>query len=290
MRNIHTSKSLTMMTALLVFVSLIFLSAPVIGADELPPVPEAIKSKGILRVGTKCDYPPDGYLNEQGKAEGIEVSLARQIGTYIFGDASKTEIVCVTAANRIPSLVGGKVDLVIATMGISAKRQEVIDFSDPYAWGASSVLTLEESDIQKLADLKGRTVVVLKGAWQIPWFETNLPEAKLMKLDTVSDALQALMQKRADAYAHDYMVQAGLDSKNTKVRMLKEFYKIGFRGAGVRKGESEWLAYVNAAIKKAKSDGLIVTWVDEYANPEVKESLKRLWDPALVPKEGAAAF
>ncbi len=290
MRIINIRKLWTMMATLLAFALLALISAPAIWADDLPPVPESIKSKGILRVGTKCDYPPDGYLDEKGQAQGIEVNLARQIGTYIFGDASKTEIVCVTAANRIPSLVGGKVDLLIATMGISAKRKEVIDFSDPYAWGASSVLVLEDSDIQKLSDLKERTVVVLKGAWQIPWFEENLPEAKLMKLDTVSDALQALMQKRAEAYAHDFMVQAGIDALNDKVRMLKEYYQIGFRGAGVRKGEAEWLTYVNAAIKKAKAEGLIEQWVDKYANPDVKETLKELWDPANAPKEAKAVF
>lgn len=287
---INTRKRWTTISVLLVFVSITLISASGIWADDLPSVPESIKSKGILRVGTKCDYPPDGYLDEQGKAQGIEVSLARQIGKYIFGDESKTEIVCATAANRIPSLVGGKVDLVIATMGISAKRKEVVDFSDPYAWGASSVLVLQDSDIAKLEDLKGRTVVVLKGAWQIPWFEKNLPEAKLMKLDSVSDAMQALIQKRAEAYAHDFMVQTGIDSRNDAVRMLKEYYKIGFRGAGVRKGEAEWLAYVNAAIKKARAEGLIEKWVDKYANPEVKESLKKLWDPAKAPKKGQAAF
>lgn len=286
MRIINGRKLWMVIATLLAFAMTSLISVPPISADDLPPVPEAIKSKGVLRVGTKCDYPPDGYMDEKGQAQGIEVSLARQIGTYIFGDPSKTEIVCVTAANRIPTLVGGKVDLLIATLGISDKRKEVIDFSDPYAWGASSVLVLQNSDIQKLSDLKGRTVVVLKGAWQIPWFEKNLPEAKLMKLDTVSDALQALMQKRAEAYAHDFMAQAGINALNDKVRMLKEYYQIGFRGAGVRKGEAEWLAYVNAAIKKAKAEGWIEKWVDQYANPDVKETLKKLWNPANAPKQG----
>jgi len=67
-------------------------------------VPEAIKKQGLLRVGVKCDYPPDGYLDAQGRPQGVEVSLAKQIAAYAFGSPDKVELACVTAANRIPSL------------------------------------------------------------------------------------------------------------------------------------------------------------------------------------------
>ena len=47
-------------------------------------MPEAIKKQGLLRVGVKCDYPPDGYLDAQGKPQGVEVSLAKQIAALDF--------------------------------------------------------------------------------------------------------------------------------------------------------------------------------------------------------------
>src|SRR5262249_57516809 len=109
-------------------------------AQHLPPVPETIKKQGLLRVGVKCDYPPDGYLDAQGKPQGVEVSLAKQIAAYAFGSPDKVELTCVTAANRIPSLQGGKIDLIVATLGVSAERAQVIDFSDNYAWRASDLL------------------------------------------------------------------------------------------------------------------------------------------------------
>lgn len=276
------SKFMVVTTAVAV---LTILSAGAVYAGDLPPVPDSIKKLGVLRVGTKCDYPPEGFIDEKGKPQGVEVNMARQIAKYIFGDPSKIKISCVTTANRIPSLMGGKIDLIIATMGINKKRKEVIDFTEPYAWNASSVLVLKGSDIQKLSDLKGRTVVMVKGAWQIPWIEKNIPEAKLLKLDRVSDALQALSQKRADAYAHDWAVQLGIDNSNKSVRMLKELYKIGYRGAGVRKGEAQWLAFVNAAIKKMRADGLVEKWLKEYEKPELFATRKKLWNPANAPKK-----
>src|SRR5262249_17229847 len=54
---------------------------------DLPPVPDASKKQGVLRVGVKCDYPPDGYLDAQGKPQGVEVSLALHVAATALKDA-----------------------------------------------------------------------------------------------------------------------------------------------------------------------------------------------------------
>ncbi|MCC7047782.1 MAG: transporter substrate-binding domain-containing protein [Alphaproteobacteria bacterium] len=252
-------------------------------AQDLPPVPDAIKKQGVVRVGIKCDYPPDGYLDNAGKPQGIEVSLAKQLAVYAFGSAEKAELTCVTAANRIPALQGGKIDAIIATLGISEERLKVIDFSDKYAWGASEVVVAENSPIKKLRDLGGKTVVVLKGAWQIGWFEKNLPDANLLKLDSVSDALQALMQGRADGYAHDLAVLQELAKKNKKVKLVGDLYQVGYRGIGLRKDEPQWVAFVNASIAKANKDGLVAKWVKEYVEADTQDIVLNMWSLDKVP-------
>lgn len=257
---------------------------PASAAGELPPAPDILKKAGVLKAGVKCDYPPDGFLDAQGKPQGIEVNMAKQVAAYALGDASKVELACVTAANRIPMLTGGKVDMLIATLGISEERAKVIDFSDPYAWGASDVLVLKDSPVKKLAEFKGKTVIVLKGAWQIGWFEKNLPEVNLLKLDNVSDGLQALMQGRGDGYAHDFAVLVGIAKNNPKARLVGEFYQIGFRGAGFRKGETALREYVNAAMKKAYVDGLVAKWVKDYVEPDLQQVTIDTWNLAKQPK------
>lgn len=262
------------------------LAAAVAGAataQTMPPLPEAIQKAGVVKAGVKCDYPPDGFIDASGKPVGVEVSLARQVAAYAFGSADKTELTCVTTANRIPTLVSGKVDLVIATIGVTPQRAEVVDFSDNYAWGGSDVLVLNDSPLKSLDDLKGKTIIVIKGAWQIGWFEKNLPEVNMLRLDTVSDALQALLQGRGVGYAHDLAVIKGLAQKNPRVRRLDELYQLGYRGAAVRKGEKEWLAYVNAAIKRAKAEGLVVQWIKKYDQPDLAETTIDSWDLSKVP-------
>jgi polar amino acid transport system substrate-binding protein len=253
-------------------------------AQELPALPDAIKKQGVLRAGVKCDYPPDGFLDAQGKPQGVEVSLAKQIAAYAFGSPDKVELSCVTAANRIPALQGSKVDIIIATLGVSAERAKVVDFSDNYAWGGSDALVRKDSTIKSLKELAGKPVIVMKGAWQIGWFEKNVPTAQLLKLDSISDGLQALLQERADAFAHDLDVLRPIARKNPQVRLVGEIYEMGFRAAGIRKGETDWVQYVNAAIKKAHNDGLMTQWVKQYVEPDLQDAVIDSWDLSKAPR------
>ena len=259
-------------------------AASVALAADQPPVPDAIKKAGVDKIGIKCDYPPDGFLDSQGKNQGIEVSLARQIAADALGDAAKAELTCVTAANRIPMLVGGKVDMLVATLGITDERARVVDFSEPYAWGGSDVLVPKGSAIKKLADLKGKTVVVMKGAWQIDWFEKNMSDVKLLKLDNISDGLQALLQNRADGFAHDFAVLVGIAKKNANTQLVGELYQIGYRGIGERKGDTALRDYVNAEIKKANASGKVAEWVKQFVEPDLVSSTIDTWNLAKVPK------
>ena len=268
-----------------VMTALAGLSIGVASAQTLPPLPDSIKKHGLLRAGVKCDYPPDGFMDQAGKPVGVEIDVARHVAALAFGSPDKIEMTCVTAANRIPSLVGGKIDLIIATLGISDERKKVIDYSAPYAWGGSDVLVLKDSKVKGLDDFKGKTVITLKGAWQIGWFEKNLPEVNLLKLDNVSDGLQALLQGRADGYAHDLAVLQGIAQKNQRTRLVGELYQLGYRGVGFRKGETDWVAYVDAAVTKAKKDGIVTASIKKYAEPDLVDATIESWDLAKVPSK-----
>jgi len=41
----------------------ICLAATAAHSADMPQLPQAIKDKGAIVVGTKCDYPPEGYLD-----------------------------------------------------------------------------------------------------------------------------------------------------------------------------------------------------------------------------------
>ena len=60
---------------------------------------------------------------------------------------------------------------------------------------------------------------------------------------------------------------------------------IGYRGVGIRQGEEEWKAYINAALEKVRADGVIADWVEEFEEPDLVEARIELWDPSKVPAE-----
>ena len=254
-------------------------------AQELPPVPAVLQESGTLRVGTKCDYPPEGYLDNSGTPVGVEVSMAHQIAKYAFGDDAAAEIVCVTSANRVPALIGDKVDLVIATMGVTPDRAEVVSFTQPYAWASQGVVVRSEDAYASVAELDGSTIAFVKGALAIPYFEETYPSVEALQLDGVSDAVQALMTDRVEAYAHDTPVLMTLVANNNKLRLIDEQFKITLRAAAVRPGEDDLLAFVNASLDRMTSEGRFREWFEMYANDDDLEVKLNFWDMSKKPAE-----
>ena len=254
-------------------------------AQELPALPEAIKEQGLLRVGVRCDQPPYGFKDQTGEFAGVEVEMARQIATWAFGDVSNMEMTCVTAENRIPQLTAGKVDMLIATLGKTAERARVIDYSTPYNWGGSDLLVKKESPIAKLADVKDAgTVVMLKGTTQAAWFDANEPDVETMRLNSISDALQAFKQGRAEAMAADVATLTVIAEKDETVRMVGEPFAISVGGIGVRKSEPEWLAYINASLERMAKEELYTAWIEKWAPEEKWSFYKASFPPAEMPK------
>ncbi|WP_084687197.1 MULTISPECIES: transporter substrate-binding domain-containing protein [Rhizobium/Agrobacterium group] len=252
-------------------------------AQELPRVPSAIQEQGKVRVGTKCDYPPEGYLDNAGTPVGVEVAMGHQIAKYSFGENAVAEIVCVTSANRVPALLGNKVDLLIATMAIDPERAKVVDFTEPYAWASQGVVVRADSPYKTVSELDGKPVAFVKGAVAITYFKESHPTVEQLQLDGVSDSIQALMQNRVEAYAHDTPVLLSLVSKNAKLRLLNENFKVTQRAAAVRPGEKEWLAFVNASLAKMAKEGRFREWFTAYANDADMETKLNFWDMSKKP-------
>ena len=164
---------------------------------------EDIKKAGKIVIGVKGDYPPWGVINKSNEFEGWEIDLCHKLAEDLFGDPNKVEFVAVTGGNRVPFLNSGKIDIIWATMGITPKRQEVIAFSIPYFKSGVQLLTKKDSGIKQIEDLKGKTVITIKGTTGAQGLEKLIPEAKQIKFDKTSEALQALRDDRGVAFAQD---------------------------------------------------------------------------------------
>ncbi len=84
-------------------------------AAPLPKLPANIKERQRFIVGVKCDAPPFGYINVQGKNAGFDVEIAKWFARYAFGRETRVSYICAPTPAREPLLTTDRADLVIST-------------------------------------------------------------------------------------------------------------------------------------------------------------------------------
>ena len=249
-------------------------------AAGLPAVPDEIKEAGQLRAGVRCDQPPYGFQDNNGEFAGIEVEMSRTVALWALGSKDKVTFTCVTAENRVPQVLGRKVDFLIATLGVTPERQRVIDFTTPYRWGASDVIVAKDSPIKKIADLDGKTLATLKGSVQAKWFEDHMPNVKTLRMNSAADALQTFRQGRADAYTHDAATLVVVTANDANARLLGEPFQISDAAIGVRKNDEQWRDYLSAAIARMHEEKMFRGWVVQYVPENIRSYYLSVFEQA----------
>lgn len=182
-------------TALLALTACL-LALPASAQDSL----EAVKKKGTIVIGVKNDYRPWGYLDPSGKIVGLEIDMAEEIGKKI---GVKVEMVPVTGANRIEFLNQGKIDIIVATMGDTPQRRQVIGMIEPnYYAGATNVLAKKDAGLKDWKDLGGKKVCAVQGAYYNRRV-TELYKPDLVVFPAVPEASNALLNGACVAFLFD---------------------------------------------------------------------------------------
>ena len=91
---------------------------------------DRIKKRGRLIAGVSSDTLLLGARNPvTGQIEGFDIDMLHAVSQAIFGDPNKVELKVITAAQRLPSLKDGTVDIVARNMTITCARWKEIAFS-----------------------------------------------------------------------------------------------------------------------------------------------------------------
>ncbi|KMP13572.1 transporter substrate-binding domain-containing protein [Bacillus paranthracis] len=230
---------------------------------------EEIKERGELVVAVFTDKPPFGYVDKDGKNVGFEIDMAKRFAKDLLGDESKVKFVPVEAASRIPYLQSDKVDFVLANMTATDERKKVVDFTNPHLKVAVQVLVKDGSPIQSVKDLEGKKVIVTKGTTADIYLTKNMKNVELIKFDKNTEALQALKDGRADAYAQDNLVLLSWANKNPGFHLLKD--KLGgddLIAIAVKKGNKEVHDWVNKELEKLGKENFLHTLYDKHLKEE----------------------
>ena len=216
---------------------------------------EAVKKRGKLIAGVKTDFPPFGTVDAAGTNVGFDVDVAHRFAKALFNDDNQVELVAVTSGNRIPFLQSSKIDIIIATVTITDERRQVVEFSEPYFMSGSLILVPKASAVKSLDELGGKTVAVIQGAIQDKDVEQLQPKASRVKFGKVSEAVLALKGGRADAYVHDDVLLLSLIKENPDLKVVGKPFIPRPYGIAVRKGDTEFIGWVNGQLQKTRADG-----------------------------------
>ncbi len=175
-------------------------------------------------------------------------------------------------SGMIPGIQSGIVDGAVAGISITDLRKKTVDFSDPYYdSGLTAVVKSDNSNITSIADLKGKTVAVKKGAMGAKYAEDNKEKLGLtIKYfeDTPSMFLE-VEDGNADVAFDDYPVVGYKISqdKNSKLKLVGGKITKDQYGFIVKKGaNAELLKKFNAGLKAIKANGEYDKIIKKYIN------------------------
>ena len=220
-----------------------------------------IRDRGRLVVGVSADSLLLGSRNPiSGRIEGFDIDLARLVAQAIFGDPDRIELRVITAAERIPLLQDGSVDLVARNMTITCARWEEIAFSAEYYRSGQKVLVPLGSPATSLADLAGSRVCAPAGSTSLARM-ADFPEVEAVSATTHTDCLVRFQQGDVDAITGDDTVLAGLAAQDPYAEVVGEAFTDEPYGLGVNAEDVDLARFVNGVLAQAVADG---TWARSY--------------------------
>jgi polar amino acid transport system substrate-binding protein len=215
----------------------------------LPKLPADVKARNRFIIGVKCDVPPFGYIDVQGKNAGFDVEIGRWFSRYAFGRDNRVSFVCAPTAAREPLLTNNRVDLVISTFTYTADRDTRIDFSRAYYKATGRLLVKNDGPVQKLSDIRGKKVATTSGSVYDRWLKRCFPDTEAIVADTFTNALLAFQQGRADAVMYDDAVLLPVAAADRTAKLTDDSFLEAPFGIGIRQGYTEMKAWVDSRLE-----------------------------------------
>jgi polar amino acid transport system substrate-binding protein len=231
----------------------------------------AVQKRGVLRAGIRFDNPPHSYLDEKGAWVGFDVEIAEALAKEL---GVKLERVKVDQLTRISFLKTGQIDVAIASMSHTIKRDMEIDFSQTYFWSKQAFI-VKRGNINSLADLIGKRVGMDRGSHAVgnwgDWlvkkghkFEPRL----IVEFGDKQAALGALRQGAIAGYAQDYEILASFAKKDSTLAVLDEGIGMKQDGIGVRENDSKFLDAINFALQRIETSGQYDVIYNRWFGPD----------------------
>lgn len=229
------------------------------------------KSEGdTFTVGFDQDFPPMGFLGDDGEYTGFDIELAEEVANRL-GLVFQPQPIAWDAKDM--ELEAGNIDCIWNGFTMNG-REDSYTWSEPYMDNSQVIVVDPDSGITSLADLAGKVVEVQVDSSAQAALEDD-PEltgtfAQLVTTPDYNTAFMDLEQGAVDAIAMDVIVagyqiqQRGSDFVILDETIASEVYGIGFK-----KGNTGLRDQVQAVLEDMAADGTMTEISEKWFGEDV---------------------
>ena len=230
---------------------------------------EKVKAAGKVVIGVEGTYPPFTYHDDNGELTGLDVELGKALAEKLGVEVEFQEAAWDSLLIGIDT---GRFDTVINSVSITDERAEKYDFSTPYAFNRTAVITKADDDsINTLEDLKGK-----KTANTISSTYAELAEqygATVTGVDDLNQTFELLLSGRIDATLNAEMTFYDYTKEhpdaNVKIAVLTD--DANRIAIPMRKGDetATLRTAIDAAIDELRADGTLKALSEKYFGRDI---------------------
>ena len=225
---------------------------------------------GTLIVGFDQDFPPMGFVGDNGEYTGFDLDLAKEVASRL-GLEYKAQPIAWDSKDM--ELESGNIDCIWNGFTITGREDDYI-WTTPYMANKQVFVVANDSDIKSQADLAGKVVEVQADSSAEAALKENQDLAntfgQLLTTPDYNTAFMDLEQGAVDAVAMDVIV-AGyqIKQRNADFKILDDSLSEEEYGIGFKKGNTELRDKVQGALEEMAADGTLAKISDEWFGEDV---------------------
>ena len=217
-------------------------------------------------VGFDAEYPPYGYMDDNGDYTGFDLELAQAVCDMEGWTLEKKPI---EWNSKDMELESGAIDCIWNGFTMDG-REDDYTWSQPYVDNSQVVVVAENSGISSLTDLAGKTVGVQAASAALTLLQEDQAEladtfAGLQEFADYNSAFVELQAGSVDAVAMDVGVaNYQIKTRGEGYTILPEVLNSEKYAVGFKKGNTELCETVDADLTKLAEDGTIAKLAEKY--------------------------
>ncbi len=240
---------------------------------------QAVRTRGVLRVGATGDYQPMSFRNPTtGAYEGFDAALAEDLARSL---GVRLEYVPTTWPTLMRDTLDRKFDLALCGITITPARKKVALMSDGYLGNGKTVLCRAEDAgrYTTLSAIDRPSVRVMEnpGGLNEKFARQNLPHTVLI-IHPVNEEIPGLIAAgKADVMITEIMEAAYYCARDKRLAapLLEAPFTRGQLGVLIPPGGETLLEHVNVFIRRARQSGRLDELKAVYLHGEKRLPARR---------------